>query len=860
MSSLTNSLGVNNLESDEIDFGFPYKPYKIQTELMATLYRSFQDGLISIVESPTGTGKSLSIICALSKWLEDFKAKEIESLEKEIQSLNLESEKLAKLESNNDDWIQIQSNQIRVKSKVKESIARLEKITKHIRFSKDLRKKSRSKLSKERGFKGNKFTVKKRALKELEDESVDDIDLNDDNNLIIDEDYEDMTNEKNDQQYFRPKIFYCSRTHSQLSQFVNEFKKTKYFTENNCSMMLVPLSSRINYCVNPSLKRLNNLNMINENCNELRSSKTKRCLYYDRHKMKEFSETILSEAHDIEELATVGYREKVCPYYSAKIAIPDAEIVVMPYQMLLHQSTRENFDLNLQDSIVIVDEAHNLLETIVNVHTISLKRFQLANILNCISLYMAKYFARFNSKNLRFLKQLIFVLKKILQLLDVSKNSNCFNPLEMCLQLKIENINHHELIQFIEKSRINLKLQMFSRLKQSKSKENQKNEEAKRSKTSGIIQFLSKMQKDSKLNEANQSDENQEKTSSKQDEASNFDSDTFYLFKDFLVNLNNYTAESRVLLNIDHDNPSNSSIKYLLLSPSIHFKDVVEKCRSVILCGGTMKPFDDYINQLYKPLKIPNERVLFRSFDHVITDDKLLAFGFYKGPNNIALNYSYSNRNSLPIIKETGQVIIELVEQIPKGIVVFFPSYDYQDLLLQQWENIGIIKILEKKNKKIFKEPKKSSSLSTTLNQYSRFIGSSPENSAILFSVMGGKMSEGINFSDDLGRGVIVIGLPYANRNSLELTEKINHMNRIEKNAGNEYYENLCMRSVNQSIGRAIRHRNDYATIIMLDERYGRNSIQSKLSDWIHRRFEMIDRFDPETRSKIKDFFDQKKQ
>lgn len=572
MSSLTNSLGVNNLESDEIDFGFPYKPYKIQTELMATLYRSFQDGLISIVESPTGTGKSLSIICALSKWLEDFKAKEIESLEKEIQSLNLESEKLAKLESDNDDWIQIQSNQIRVKSKVKESIARLEKITKHIKFSKDLRKKSRCKLSKERGLKGNKFTVKKRALKELEDESMDDIDLNDDNNLIIDEDYEDMTNEKNDQQYFRPKIFYCSRTHSQLSQFVNEFKKTKYFTENNCSMMLVPLSSRINYCVNPSLKRLNNLNMINENCNELRSSKTKRCLYYDRHKMKEFSETILSEAHDIEELATVGYREKVCPYYSAKIAIPDAEIVVMPYQMLLHQSTRENFDLNLQDSIVIVDEAHNLLETIVNVHTISLKRFQLANILNCISLYMAKYFARFNSKNLRFLKQLIFVLKKILQLLDVSKNSNCFNPLEMCLQLKIENINHHELIQFIEKSRINLKLQMFSRLKQSKSKENQKNEEAKRSKTSGIIQFLSKMQKDSKLNEANQSDENQEKTSSKQDEASNFDSDTFYLFKDFLVNLNNYTAESRVLLNIDHDNPSNSSIKYLLLSPSIHFK------------------------------------------------------------------------------------------------------------------------------------------------------------------------------------------------------------------------------------------------------------------------------------------------
>lgn len=47
----------------------------------------------------------------------------------------------------------------------------------------------------------------------------------------------------------------------------------------------------------------------------------------------------------------------------------------------------------------------------------------------------------------------------------------------------------------------------------------------------------------------------------------------------------------------------------------------------------------------------------------------------------------------------------------------------------------------------------------------------------IYFLLLGGKLSEGLNFSDDLGRCIIVIGLPYPNIKSAELQEKMNYLN-----------------------------------------------------------------------------------
>lgn len=82
---------------------------------------------------------------------------------------------------------------------------------------------------------------------------------------------------------------------------------------------------------------------------------------------------------------------------------------------------------------------------------------------------------------------------------------------------------------------------------------------------------------------------------------------------------------------------------------------------------------------------------------------------------------------------------------------------------------------------------------------------------ALLFAVIGAKLSEGLNFSDNLARMVVIVGLPFANLNSLELKERLQYADHIQKTlpsnnspfglAGTRLYENLCMNAVNQSIG-----------------------------------------------------------
>jgi chromosome transmission fidelity protein 1 len=55
-----------------------------------------------------------------------------------------------------------------------------------------------------------------------------------------------------------------------------------------------------------------------------------------------------------------------------RLNLGGAKVVLVPYNLLLHQGTRASVGLPLDGNIVVIDEAHNLLEAIEGMYSATL--------------------------------------------------------------------------------------------------------------------------------------------------------------------------------------------------------------------------------------------------------------------------------------------------------------------------------------------------------------------------------------------------------------------------------------------------------------------------------------------------------
>lgn len=271
-----------------------------------------------------------------------------------------------------------------------------------------------------------------------------------------------------------------------------------------------------------------------------------------------------------------------------------------------------------------------------------------------------------------------------------------------------------------------------------------------------------------------------------------------------------------------------------------------------------MSPMADYTHHLLSYM--PPHKITTLSCGHVIPQSNLLAWTLSSGPTGQKFEFTFSRRagkDGESMIDELGKTILNICAIVPDGIVVFFASYKHLDDVIRRWQlqlSASDIPIWERlsRRKKIFRESKGTTDGEDVLASYSHSIGQG--DGGLLLSVVGGKMSEGINFSDKLGRCVVIVGLPFPNIMSGEWKAKMAYIEQMTEErlakegtltraelkhmssaASREFYENACMRAVNQSVGRAIRHKGDYAAIIMIDTRFGQDRVKMKLPGWIRR-------------------------
>ncbi|KAJ5885299.1 Helicase-like DEXD box c2 type [Penicillium taxi] len=803
------------------DFHHPFTPYDIQLQFMQALYGCLEDGKVA--------GKSLSLICGSLTWLRDHKRKAFQ------ETLNQ-----AACDDDEPDWmVEFAKKDSRraISEKKQEFESRLAKI----------------KLEEERLKQAQ--NTHNQPLDEVDsridpdDESqfvLDDYNSDDERNkpsnsgfdslsastlALLDRFKGQFSESKSDEDLDDDtvKIFYCSRTHSQLSQFAGELRRVSFPSsipndpeeEKDSGLPTLEervkhlsLGSRKNLCINPKVKALENGTAINERCLDLQQSGVateKKCPYLpskdDEALILKFRDHALATVKDIEDIGKVGQKMGICPYYASRSVIKHSEIVTLPYPLLLQKSAREALNLSVKGHVVIIDEAHNLMDAISGIHSVTVSLQQLQTAISQLTTYARKFKTRLKGKNRSYVAQVIRLVSSIANHLHViSQQNSSEGPVkasELMAGKGVDQINPYKLSRYLQESKLARKVDGYV-----ESSEKPQPSQP-RDRTTGPVLFH---------------------------------------IQSFLLPLMNPSEEGRLFY---QKSPEDVLLKYMLLDPTNHFREVVEDARAVILAGGTMSPMSDYANYLFN--YVPPERLDTYSYGHVIPRSNLVAQSLTRGVLGSEFDFTYEARGSEKMINDLGRTIATLCQVIPDGVVAFFPSYDYLSQVLTVWkkpiENGNgqtILGLIRQKKKILYETREVTVTTDALLQEYTEAVDS--KSGALLLSVVGGKLSEGINFSDRLGRAVLVIGLPFPNIRSTvwqakmkyieEKTYKLSSGSETEKRKGasaaaRDFYENSCMRAVNQCIGRAIRHVNDYAAIIMIDRRYDTPRIQGKLPGWI---------------------------
>lgn len=242
------------------------------------------------------------------------------------------------------------------------------------------------------------------------------------------------------------------------------------------------------------------------------------------------------------------------------------------------------------------------------------------------------------------------------------------------------------------------------------------------------------------------------------------------------------------------------------VNPSKNLKEYLNMCYSVIFFSATISPIKYYIDMLgghdetYR-LKLPSP----------FEKENLKI---YLSPINIRYTY---RQKTLQLVKVK---ISKFVKEQIGNYIIFSPSYAYMELLYDEMSNSDIEKDFELiKQKPNMNEDEKIEFLRSF----------KIKKNLLMFCVLGGMFSEGIDLPGEQLIGSIIIGVGYP---MIDMKNEI--IKEFYKEDGYNYaYVFPGINKVQQAVGRVIRTETDIGRVLLIDDRYITNQYRMLLpNEW----------------------------
>jgi DNA excision repair protein ERCC-2 len=237
-------------------------------------------------------------------------------------------------------------------------------------------------------------------------------------------------------------------------------------------------------------------------------------------------------------------------------------------------------------------------------------------------------------------------------------------------------------------------------------------------------------------------------------------------------------------------------LKVSLIDPSPVTAPVLARVRCALIMSGTLHPPEMFADLLGA------RNALCRSYPSPFPPENRLVLSSGK----VSSRYRVRGETMYTSIAEE---IARSASRVPGNVAAFFPSYEF----LEQVE--GHLEAMVP-DRRVLAERREHGR-----NEKEALVHQLREGRNMLLGTVGGSLSEGVDFRDNLLEAVFVVGLPLAPP-SREMEGMLHRMEGKYGTRKADLYVQVypAVAKVLQAAGRAIRSETDRAVIVLLDDRY----------------------------------------